>query len=241
MKLSIVIPVYNEEATVGILLGKVVRSKLPPNIDKEIVIVDDASKDGSYRDCLIFKQKHENGIKIKLIRHNSNRGKGASVLDGINLSSGEFVVIQDADLEYDPDDYGKLIEPLIDREADIVYGTRLKHYPLRLFGKRKTPLISHYIGNKFLTVVTEILYQKKVSDMETCYKMFRKDILKGINIKARRFDFEPEFTAKVLKKGYKIYEIPIRVKPRGYNEGKKISWKDGFIALWTLVKYRFID
>lgn len=241
MKLSIVIPVYNEEASVEELLKRVVNSKLPSKIEKEIIIVDDASKDSSYLKCLKFKQNNEKEIKIKLLRHNTNKGKGTSVLDGINLASGSIVVIQDADLEYDPDDYTKLITPIIEGKSDIVYGTRLKHYPLRLFGEKKTPLVTHFLGNKFLTLITEILYQRKVSDMETCYKMFKKDVLKGINIKAKRFDFEPEFTAKVLKKGYKIHEIPIKVKPRGYEEGKKISWKDGFVALWTLVKYRFID
>ncbi len=241
MKLSIVIPVYNEKATVNELLLRVIGAKLPPKVDKEIVIVDDASKDDSYQQCLRFKQKYESGLKIKLIRHNTNRGKGASVIDGINLSSGEIIVIQDADLEYDPDDYAKLIDPIIRGDTDVVYGTRLKHYPLRFFGEKKTPLITHYFGNKLLTFITEILYQKKVSDMETCYKMFRKDIIKDINIKAKRFEFEPEFTAKVLKKDYKIHEIPIKVQPRGYEEGKKISWRDGFIALWTLIKYRFVD
>lgn len=241
MKLSIIIPVFNEEATVYTLLQKVLESELPIKIEKEIVIVDDASKDNSYRDSLLFKQKYNDRLKIKLIKHNTNRGKGTSVMDGINLSTGELIVIQDADLEYDPGDFVKLIEPLIKKNADIVYGSRLKHYPLSFFGKKKTPLISHYLGNKFLTIVTEILYQKKVSDMETCYKMFRKDVLKDINIKARGFEFEPEFTAKVLKKGYKIYEVPIKVRPRGYEEGKKISWRDGFIALWNLIKYRFID
>lgn len=241
MKLSIVVPVYNEEATINEILLKVVRATLPEKVQKEIIIVDDASKDNSYIKALNFKQEHEGTLKIKLIRHNTNKGKGAAVVDGINLSSGELVVIQDADLEYDPNDYVKLIEPLLSGKADVVYGTRLKNYPLRLFGEKRTPLVLHYLGNKFLTFVTEILYQKKVSDMETCYKMFKRDVLKEIKIRAKRFDFEPEFTAKVLKRGYKIYEVPIKVKPRGYDEGKKISWRDGFTAIWTLIKYRFVD
>jgi glycosyltransferase involved in cell wall biosynthesis len=241
MKLSIVVPVYNEEATINEILLKVVRATLPEKVQKEIIIVDDASRDDSYIKALNFKQEHEGTLKIKLIRHNTNKGKGAAVVDGINLSSGELVVIQDADLEYDPNDYVKLIEPLLSGKADVVYGTRLKNYPLRLFGEKRTPLVLHYLGNKFLTFVTEILYQKKVSDMETCYKMFKRDVLKEIKIRAKRFDFEPEFTAKVLKRGYKIYEVPIKVKPRGYDEGKKISWRDGFTAIWTLIKYRFVD
>ena len=241
MKLSIIIPVYNEEATIGELLRRVYKARLPKKIEKEIVIVDDASKDNSYKICLNFKQKFSGKIKIKLIKHNTNRGKGSAVVDGINLASGDVVVIQDADLEYDPNDYIKLIDPILAGKADVVFGSRLKNYPLRLFGKKKTPLITHYLGNKFLTLVTEVLYQRKVSDMETCYKMFKKDVLKGINIKAKKFDFEPEFTAKILKKGYRICEVPIKVKPRGYEEGKKISWRDGFTAIWTLVKYRITD
>ncbi|KKQ56839.1 MAG: hypothetical protein US75_C0002G0037 [Candidatus Woesebacteria bacterium GW2011_GWC1_38_13] len=241
MKLSIIIPVYNEEATIGELLRRVYKARLPKKIEKEIVIVDDASKDNSYNICLNFKQKFSGKIKIKLIKHNTNRGKGSAVVDGINLASGDVVVIQDADLEYDPNDYIKLIDPILAGKADVVFGSRLKNYPLRLFGKKKTPLITHYLGNKFLTLVTEVLYQRKVSDMETCYKMFKKDVLKGINIKAKKFDFEPEFTAKILKKGYRICEVPIKVKPRGYEEGKKISWRDGFTAIWTLVKYRITD
>ena len=241
MKLSIIIPVYNEEATIGELLRRVYKARLPKKIEKEIVIVDDASKDNSYKICLNFKQKFSGKIKIKLIKHNTNRGKGSAVVDGINLASGDVVVIQDADLEYDPNDYIKLIDPILAGKADVVFGSRLKNYPLRLFGKKKTPLVTHYLGNKFLTLVTEVLYQRKVSDMETCYKMFKKDVLKGINIKAKKFDFEPEFTAKILKKGYRICEVPIKVKPRGYEEGKKISWRDGFTAIWTLVKYRITD
>ncbi len=241
MKLSIIVPVYNEEATINEILQKVVAASLPKKVQKEIIIVDDASKDNSYMKALNFKQGHEGTLTIKIIKHNTNKGKGTAVVDGINLSSGDLVVIQDADLEYDPNDYVKLIDPLLTGKADVVYGTRLKNYPLRLFGEKRTPLVLHYLGNKFLTLVTEILYQKKVSDMETCYKMFKKDVLKDIKIKAKRFDFEPEFTAKVLKRGYKIYEVPIRVKPRGYDEGKKISWRDGFTAIWTLIKYRFVD
>jgi len=240
MKLSIVIPVFNEESTLEWLLRRVLKAKLPLKFKKEIIIVDDASTDGSYKLSQLFKKNNKRS-EIKLIKHVKNQGKGASVVDGLRVSTGEIVIIQDADLEYNPDDYQKLIEPILKMKTDIVYGTRLKNYPLKLFGKNKTPLVTHYLGNKFLTLITEILYQQKVSDMETCYKVFRKKVLNNIQIKARRFDFEPEFTAKILKSGYKIYEVPIRVKPRGYDEGKKISWHDGFIALWTLIKYRFID
>lgn len=241
MRLSIIIPVYNEESTITKLLEAVVKVKLPTKTDKEIIVVDDASSDSSYAKILQFKQKSFKNVSLKVIRHNYNHGKGSAVVDGINLSSGDVVVIQDADLEYDPDDYPKLMEPILSGKSEVVYGTRLKDYPLKIFGKKKTPLVSHFLGNKFLTLITEILYGKKVSDMETCYKMFKKDVVANLTIKARRFDFEPEFTAKVMKSGYSIYEVPIKVKPRGYDEGKKISWKDGFIALWTLVKYRFVN
>ncbi len=241
MRLSIIIPVYNEQPTVGELLRRVLHVKLPKGIEKEIIIIDDASKDRSYKIALEFKQKFSDRAKIKLLKHNYNHGKGSAVVDGINLASGEVLVIQDADLEYDPKDFEKLLQPIMDGKSQVVYGSRLKNYPLRLIGKKKTPLITHFLGNKFLTIVTELLYQRKVSDMETCYKMFRKEVIKGVKIKAKRFDFEPEFTAKVLKRGYRIREIPIKVTPRGYEEGKKISWRDGFVAMWTLIKYRFRD
>lgn len=239
--LSVIIPIYNEEATIDILLKKVANVKLPKNISMEIVMVDDASTDSSFKRCEKFKRNCGKTLRIKILKHIVNMGKGSSVVDGISASSGDFIVIQDADLEYDPNDYNILLNPILNGKADIVYGSRLKHYPLKIFGKNKTPLMTHFIGNKFLTYVTELLYFRKVSDMETCYKMFTREVIKDLVIKARRFDFEPEFTAKVLKKGYRIFEVPIKVTPRGYEEGKKISWKDGFIALWTLLKYRFVD
>jgi dolichol-phosphate mannosyltransferase len=240
MKLSIIIPVYNEENTIEEILKKVKSVKLPQDIEKEIIVVDDGSTDRS-----ILKIKSaENKLNIsylKLIRHNLNKGKGSAILSGIKKATGDIIIIQDADLEYNPEDYVRLLEPILDGKSEVVYGSRLKHYPLRISGSRKTPLVTHYLGNKLLTLLTNLLYGNGVTDMETCYKVFKKEVLKDININAKRFDFEPEITAKILKKGFKIYEIPIKVKPRGYEEGKKISWKDGFIALWTLLKYRFID
>jgi dolichol-phosphate mannosyltransferase len=235
MKLSIIIPVYNEEKTIEEILRQVSAVKLP-GVDREIIVVDDSSNDKS-------KEKIQNiQLKgIKLIIHKENQGKGAAVVTGIKKSKGDIILIQDADLEYDPNDYPKLLKPIMSGKAEVVYGSRLKNYPLRFTGKKKTPLITHYLGNRFLTFITNVLYGNDLSDMETCYKVFRREVVKGIEIKAKRFDFEPEFTAKIMKRGIKIHEVPIKVKPRGYDEGKKITWKDGFIAVWTLLKYRFVD
>lgn len=240
MKLSIIIPVYNEEATLEKILTKVINVKLPEKMVSEIIIVNDGSSDNSAAIAKHSKSKHKKK-NIKLISHRKNKGKGAAVRTGIKNSTGEIILIQDADLEYNPRDYPQLLKPIIDKEACVVYGTRLKNYPLRLFGRKCTPLLTHYLGNKFLTLMTNLLYGNGVTDMETCYKVFERKVLRGINLKANRFEFEPEFTAKVMKKGIKIVEIPIKVRPRGYDEGKKITWKDGFIALWTLIKYRFVD
>jgi glycosyltransferase involved in cell wall biosynthesis len=240
MKLSIIIPVYNEERTIFEVLRRVDGVKLPRGIVKEIIVVDDGSEDTSkYR---IQDAKSQLKIRnFKFFQHKKNHGKGAAVKTGLKHATGDFVLIQDADLEYDPKDYSKLLKPIIDGKNKVVYGSRLKHYPLRFFGKGRTPFVTHYLGNKFLTFVTRLLYGNGVSDMETGYKVLKREVLEGIEIAARRFDFEPEITAKIMKRGYKIYEVPIKVNPRGYDEGKKISWKDGFIALWTLLKYRFFD
>ena len=160
---------------------------------------------------------------------------------GIKESTGDIILIQDADLEYNPNDYPKLLKPILDGKAEVVYGSRLANYPLKITGSKKTPLVTHFIGNKLLTLFTNILYGNELTDMETCYKVFKKQVIKDMKIKAKRFDFEPEFTAKVMKKGINIYEVPIKVNPRGYEEGKKITWVDGIIAVWTLLKYRFVD
>lgn len=240
MRLSIIIPVYNEEGTISEILRRVDDVKLPRNVSKEIVVVDDGSKDNS-------KSKIQNSkLKLKIknfkfLRHKVNSGKGAAVRTGLRYSTGDIILIQDADLEYDPNDYPKLLKPIIEGKSKVVYGSRLKHYPLKFFGKKRTPFITHYLGNKFLTFVTNLLYGNGISDMETCYKVMKREVLEGIKIRSKRFDFEPEITAKIMKKGYKIYEVPIRVNPRGYDEGKKITWKDGVIALWALIKYRIVD
>ncbi len=238
MKLSIIIPVYNEEKTIKEILTKVNGVRLKNGMTKEIIVVDDGSTDKSKFEIRNLKFKI---INLKLISHRVNKGKGAAIKSGIKSATGDIIIVQDADLEYDPNDYNRLLKPILLNKSKVVYGSRLKNYPLRVFGARRTPLITHYLGNKFLTLVTNLLYGKGVTDMETCYKVFSRDVLKGMKLNAKRFDFEPEITAKILKRGYKIIEIPIKVKPRGYDEGKKISWKDGFIAIWTLIKYKFVD
>lgn len=233
MKLSIIIPVFNEEKTIKEIISRVKKVKLPKNFSKEIIVVNDASSDRTGQILRRIKA-------ISIYNHAKNMGKGAAVRTGFKKAEGDILLIQDADLEYDPRDYMKLVKPLLEGES-VVYGTRLKNYPLTITGAKKTPLVTHYLGNKLLTWLTNILYTPSLTDMETCYKAFKKDVLKKITLKSNRFEFEPEITAKVLKKGYKIYEVPIKVNPRGYEEGKKITWRDGFVALWALVKYRFVD
>lgn len=236
MTLSIIIPVFNEEKTVRQLLEKVSKVRLPNKINKEIIVIDDYSTDKTSEILANIKT-----IKFSYIRHNKNLGKGAALRTGISRSIGDFIIIQDADLEYNPADYIRLLKPILDKKAEVVYGTRLKHYPLKLWGKGKTILPLHLIGNKFLTFITNMLFCSKLSDMETCYKLFTKNVLSRLNLKSNRFEIEPEITAKILKKGFLIIEVPIQVTPRTYKEGKKISWKDGFKAVFTLVKYRFYE
>lgn len=232
MKLSVIVPVYNEEKTVKKILNKVKAVKLPSGLKTEIVVVNDGSKDKTSKILRTIK-----GIKV--INNKENRGKGFAVRTGFKNATGDIFIIQDADLEYDPRDYKKLLKPILAGKAKVVYGTRLKNYPLILFGEEKTPLVAHYMANKFLTVLTNLLYNSNLTDVETCYKVLARDVLNPIKLSADKFEIEPEITAKVLKAGYKIYEVPIKVKPRGYKEGKKITWKDGFQAIWAIVKYRF--
>lgn len=228
MKLSIIIPVYNEKGTISEILDRV-RGVDIGNIEKEIIIVDDFSNDGSRE---VLKGEEEKGVIV--LYHERNRGKGAAIRTALEHITGDFVIIQDADLEYDPEDYKRLLNPVLKGKADVVYGSRFT-------GERKNMLFWHWIGNRFLTLVTNILYNTTLSDMETCYKLFRIGALNGIRIGSDRFNFEPEITAKIMKKGIRIYEVPISYTGREFNEGKKITWKDGFSALWTLVKYRFVD
>ena len=234
MKLSIIIPVYNEKDTVAKIIAKVKGVKLPRELEREIIVVDDGSSDESFK---ILEKI--NGIK--LFQHIKNKGKGAAIRTGLGIATGEIVLIQDADLEYDPNDYSRLISPILEGKTKVVYGTRLKTLPLVFRGKRRTPFVSHYLGNTFLSFVTNLLYGASLTDMETCYKVFKREVVGKMRLNSDRFEIEPEITAKILKAGHKILEIPIKTKPRGYDEGKKITWIDGFGAVWSLFKYKFVE
>jgi glycosyltransferase involved in cell wall biosynthesis len=227
MKLSVVIPVFNEAGNIEEILKRVKATRLV----SEIVVVDDGSQDGT-REIL---KKFDGKSRVRVILHEKNQGKGSAVCTGIKAAKGDVILIQDADLEYSPNDYPALLQPIIDGIADVVYGSRF------LGGPRRAVMFWHMIANIMLTFMTNILYDTILSDMETGYKVFRSTVVDGMNIRARRFDFEPEFTAKVLKRHYRIYEIPITFNPRDYSEGKKIKLHDAFEAVWTLLKYRFMD
>jgi dolichol-phosphate mannosyltransferase len=235
MKLSIIIPVFNEEKTILEILRKVEDIQIP-GVKKEIILVNDGSSDGTSKALNSLANKPN----VKIINHARNQGKGAAVITGIKSASGEYVVIQDADLEYNPKDIEKLVGPVLEGKSEVVYGTRLKRLPSFSKEERTPQFLLHYVGNKFLSLITSILYGQWITDMETCYKLFPKKSVEDIKLNAKGFEFEPEITVKLLKKGYKILEIPISTKPRGYNEGKKLNtFRDGSIALWTLFKYRF--
>ncbi len=223
--LSVIVPVYNERATVAEIIRRMRRVGLP--LELEIVVVDDGSTDGSDQVLAALQDS-----TVKFIKQPVNRGKGAAIRAGLKAARGDLVLIQDADLEYDPDEWPRLLEPILKGKADVVYGSRFT-------GERKNMMPLHWIGNRFLSVTTNILYATTLSDMETCYKLFRRRVLDGITLRANRFDFEPEVTAKVLRAGYRIYEVPISYAGREVTEGKKFTWRDGFVALWTLVRCRF--
>lgn len=233
MLVSIIVPVYNEQSTIQEVLKRVERVSLP-RIEKEIIVVDDGSTDGTR--AILEKLK-----KYRIFFHNTNQGKGAAIRTGLERARGEVVIIQDADLEYSPKEYPKLLKPILENKAAIIYGSRFLNKKYKLVGKEHVFLPSHYLGNIVLNWALNLLYHAHLTDMETGYKVFKRNVTKGIKLQANRFEFEPEFTVKALKRGYQILEIPISHKPRDFAEGKKITWKDGFIALWYILKYRFVD
>jgi glycosyltransferase involved in cell wall biosynthesis len=226
MLISVIIPVYNERNTIE----EVIRRVQDQPYEKELIIVDDSSSDGT-RELLQQTAWPEN---VRVFYHPQNMGKGAGIRTGIQHTQGDIIIIQDADLEYNPSDFAVVLRPILDGVADVVYGSRF-------LGIHRAFMFHHFVGNKLLTFVTNILYNNMLTDMETGYKAFRAPVLKGITIRSNRFDFEPEITAKVLKRGYRIYEVPIYYAGRDYAEGKKITWRDGVSALWALMRFRFTN
>jgi glycosyltransferase involved in cell wall biosynthesis len=226
LKISIIIPVYNEVNVLPMVLDRVMKAALPVGCEKEIVIVDDGSTDGTSE--LLEKYK---GLVV--VHHSvENFGKGAAIRIGIRKATGDVVLIQDGDLEYDPNDYIKVLQPLVDGTATVVYGSRFK-------GNLKGMKFANWLANKMLTLAANVLYGARITDEATAYKAFRADVLRGMRLKCLRFEFCPEVTAKARRMGHEIHEVPIQYNARGILEGKKIRWQDGFHAMWTLVKYRF--
>lgn len=226
MRLTVVIPVYNEVHTLLHLIDRV----QDVAVDKDLILVDDCSTDGT-RDLL---QRTEFPPNVRVLYHERNQGKGAALRTGFAAATGDIVIIQDADLEYSPEEYPALIELICQGRADVVYGSRF-------LGRHRVFLFSHYLGNRILTLITNVLYNTMLSDMETCYKVMRAEVLRSMTLQSHGFGIEPELTAKIFKRGYRVYEVPITYDGRNYDEGKKITWRDGVVALWVLLKYRFTD
>jgi len=224
--LSVIVPVYNERTTLIEIVRRMRAVDLP--MDREIVVVDDGSNDGTDKVLSAIEDS-----TVRVLRHPGNQGKGAAIRSGLAVVRGDLVLIQDADLEYDPEDWPKLLNPVLRGRAKVVYGSRFT-------GERKNMLFWHWVGNRFLSLVTNVLYNTTLSDMETGYKLFDRSVIEGLTLVSNRFDFEPEITAKVLRRGQRIYEVPISYNGREVDEGKKITWKDGFGALKTLLKYRIV-
>jgi len=222
-------PAYNEKNTIKEIIRQVRNVELPDGMDREIIIVDDASNDGT-ADIL----KMESDSIVRVLSHKANQGKGAAIRTGLPYANGDLILIQDSDLEYDPEDYKQMLAPILKKKAEVVYGSRFT-------GERRNMMFWHYVGNRFLSLTTNILYNTTLSDMETGYKLFTKEALAGLVIKSNRFNFEPEITAKILRRKIRIYEVPISYSGREVEEGKKISWVDGFSALWALIKYRVVN
>jgi len=231
-KLSVVIPAYNEVATVENLLRRVSVAPLPKDLELEMVVVDDGSSDGTLD--LLRELEEKAAPPFRLIEHPVNRGKGAALRTGFAQASGDIVLVQDADLEYNPRDYPVLLQPILEDEADVVYGSRF------LGGPHRVLFYWHYLGNQFLTMLSNMLTDLNLSDMETCYKVFRIEVLRGLELHSDRFGIEPELTAKVAKAKVRIYEVPISYHGRTYAEGKKIGWRDGVSAIWAILRYNLL-
>ena len=245
-KVSVVIPVYNEKDTIF----EIVRRVQDTEMRKEIILLDDGSKDGTRQILQELAERQSKGetygpandggdpidlTSIRFFFQGENQGKGAALRRGFAVATGEIVLVQDADLEYDPRDYPKLLEPILDGRADVVFGSRF------LGGPQRVHYFWHYVANKFLTLLSDLATNLKLTDMETCYKVFRREVLKNIHLKSNRFGFEPEITAKIAKGNWRVYEVPISYAGRTYGEGKKITWKDGVQALWFIIRYKFGD